>query len=667
MRSGVAPLRYRGPMATYGARWRTPDVEGRTIADHALLPQSLRELWSTERMPDPVARELGLPSGSCLGALLPGVRTRSGGGPTAILDRYLGHLLWSRRSGLRAVRVFTQPWPPSLDPLSLPLRTRTSNSLRGQAGRRLASIPLTHLTYGQLFEIPRMGVVSILDFACVGEAAIRSAQARRSGHAEVPPDLDQDEDEAGAAPWMDALQEVLALPWARQVSSQDPRFRGIWPFGPSTAYEVAEWLLQRPFEDLRTVQRAAASMQAVGRRAAALSVQPLEEALRDLLKAVSKLDERKFEALVARLGWGGRPPITLAESALIAGVTGERMRQIQSLVLDRLPEHPVYLPALDRALELLAAAAPIDVAGSAELLRRECATRVAFHPAGLLRAAAACRRPETLRIVAWGGEVRVVAASVAAQAGEIIRYAHLQAAASGATNVEEVVAEVRSALREPLTTRDVRSLLSGRPEVHFLDENWFWADSAERGVFFSLARKILSVTSPMPSNALWDAMSRFFPRRPTRARSKVRRVVPPLSVLTQVLRAHPAFVVDAQERVLSAEPLDYRAELSGVEAALVEIMRASPGCVLNRETWRKAAIDRGINLNTFSHYLTYSPVFAHLGKDVSSLCGAQVDPVAAEAVRRANALRKRERQVVDAVRRQVVRENRHVGTPASTE
>ena len=54
-----------------------------------------------------------------------------------------------------------------------------------------------------------------------------------------------------------------------------------------------------------------------------------------------------------------------------------------------------------------------------------------------------------------------------------------------------------------------------------------------------------------------------------------------------------------------------------------------------------------MNVNTFSIYLSYSPVVLHLGTDVWLLRGVRVDPAAVEAVRSANALRQREKRVLD--------------------
>jgi hypothetical protein len=119
------------------------------------------------------------------------------------------------------------------------------------------------------------------------------------------------------------------------------------------------------------------------------------------------------------------------------------------------------------------------------------------------------------------------------------------------------------------------------------------------------------------------------------------------SVLQAYYEAHPEFIVEDGEMVKPVEPLDYRAELALNEAILVDVLRSSPACVLDRASVATECIRRSMNVNTFSIYLSYSPVVVHLGKDVWSLRGVRVDPAAVEAVREANALREKEKRVLD--------------------
>jgi hypothetical protein len=54
-----------------------------------------------------------------------------------------------------------------------------------------------------------------------------------------------------------------------------------------------------------------------------------------------------------------------------------------------------------------------------------------------------------------------------------------------------------------------------------------------------------------------------------------------------------------------------------------------------------------MNPNTFSQYLSSSPVIAHVGIDMWSLRGIRVDPAAVEALREANAATPSEKRIID--------------------
>jgi hypothetical protein len=99
--------------------------------------------------------------------------------------------------------------------------------------------------------------------------------------------------------------------------------------------------------------------------------------------------------------------------------------------------------------------------------------------------------------------------------------------------------------------------------------------------------------------------------------------------------------------VKPVDPLDYRLELALNDALLVDVLRSSLACVLDRSSLAAACARRSMNDNTFSLYLTYSTAILHLGIDIWSLRAVRVDPAAVEAVRAANALRERERRVLD--------------------
>jgi hypothetical protein len=93
--------------------------------------------------------------------------------------------------------------------------------------------------------------------------------------------------------------------------------------------------------------------------------------------------------------------------------------------------------------------------------------------------------------------------------------------------------------------------------------------------------------------------------------------------------------------------LDYRNELNPTERVLFDVIRSSPASLVDRGSLSRSCSELGMNPNTFSQYLTGSPVIAHLGTDMWSLRGTRVDPAAVQALREANAAKPTEKRVID--------------------
>ena len=103
-------------------------------------------------------------------------------------------------------------------------------------------------------------------------------------------------------------------------------------------------------------------------------------------------------------------------------------------------------------------------------------------------------------------------------------------------------------------------------------------------------------------------------------------VVPPTEVLRYFYAAHPEFVIGDDGIVESTRPLDYRELLGDVEQVFVEVLRASPTGLLERSELEEAVTARGINLNTFSVFTSYSPILDHPATNVWCLRGLTIDP-----------------------------------------
>jgi hypothetical protein len=605
-----------------------------------LLPRSLREVWQSEPLPAWIVVELGLPLESTSLALGNAVWRASE--QTVLTDRqrnFLLNLVQSRRAEIQSLSVFASSIPYWLSVNEIPFSTRTRNCLRNGnlLGENLLADAdrLSNLTFKHLFEIPSMGVVSILEFTCMVEAALdRSMNA-----AEAPPALAHND-----------ILEIVAEPWADQVGPADPRFSDLLPPIPvATVFEMLDALTGSPEIDTGAVAQLAQAIPELRRRLREIEATSLEDQLSSFLQVLSRFEGERLHAVIDRFGWGGKRPITLEEAGERLGVTRERMRQLQEKVTNRLQaiSFAVYMPALDKALDVLGEASPLRPDAAARLLAARGISKGEFRPECVIAAAVACGRKPPVQLQTVKGRT-IVAATAIPFADAVLRKAYRQAHASGASNIGEVIAEL-AAEKLAVDEKAVRYVLREFSEVEFLEEDWFCHRPAnpERDRLRNVTRKMLAVTAPIELSVLREGLRREYRYRGNRGVDGWTLLVPPRSVLLAYYKTHPEFTVEDRELIKSASPLDYRVELALNDSILVDVLRSSPACVMDRASLAQECARRSMNMNTFNIYLSYSPVIVRLGMEVWSLRGVRVDPAAVEAVRQANALRFREKRIVD--------------------
>lgn len=281
-----------------------------------------------------------------------------------------------RRLGGQIHRV-TRSEQPILDeavPLaSLDLPRRLENALqrRGYVRERQV-LPLRLCDVALL---PNVGARSLLLFLLRAEAVRRLPARRARGPRATPQALS------------DAAAALIRRRWTSEISSRDPRFGAdiTLLFAPAaTAAEAARGLMRSEWsvEQARAKARQARALERKLERARSLS---LGEELYGVL--VSLISARYARALQRRFGWDGAPAGTLEVAAQVAGVSRERVRQVQARLTSRLAAlGGAWTPVLDRALAVLGRCGGCD---AQELARRLRARRISDRPftrAALLRA-----------------------------------------------------------------------------------------------------------------------------------------------------------------------------------------------------------------------------------------------------------------------------------------
>jgi hypothetical protein len=494
-----------------------------------------------------------------------------------------------------------------------------------------------------------MGTRSVLDFACCLEYAIRQRTL-------------EDGDQEQTTHSLRLLADVTNEPWVDVISEEDPRFASLFPLSSRgtllqriDAMTRLEVQLGLPVEGAVVDQvvpqpllALAGSIRGIYSRVQEIKAMPLEVALTDYVRAlvrrrpkagpVPRQEQTRVEVICARLGILGSPAVTLEEAGKMIGVTRERIRQMQLSTTSHLPSNP-YMPALDKALEVISSKCPLGEQEFTQVLRDAGVTAVDFHPSSLLAAAELCGRDPNFAIEHVGSRAWVVAGPTPMRATQVVVIARKQASAYGASNI----AEVRARAEEEGLTLDlgsVHELIAQYSPAEFLTDDWFWYPDGKRNRLFNQARKMLSVYASLQLPVLREGLRRAY-------RWRRLGVVPPRAVLRVFFEHHPMFVVDAEERVRYVELLDYRTELAEVERAFVDILRQSPTGLLDRESFESECDRRGINHNTFTAYSTYSPILEHVTTDVWALRGSRIDPAAVEAVRLASSHRPKETRLTD--------------------
>ena len=213
------------------------------------------------------------------------------------------------------------------------------------------------------------GTVTLLDFATVAEAHEATVHSWESESGAVQQEIDK----------------LRAEYPVDLISTKDPRLRDLGLIGSSVVEALANELHAEAHKLFpRQASEALTRVAAVRNVLRKIETEKLEESLLHLIRTT--MSDRYIEAITMRLGWDGLGGTTLEEAAKIAGVTRERVRQIQKRLKEELSA-VTYLPALDRAIATLDQAAETFEQDAALLLRREGVVYDSFLPAGVVSAA----------------------------------------------------------------------------------------------------------------------------------------------------------------------------------------------------------------------------------------------------------------------------------------
>lgn len=369
---------------------------------------------------------------------------------------------------------------------------------------------------------------------------------------------------------------------------------------------------------------------------------PVLERAFDRLLAWAKVPPARRPALAARLAWPDGRRRTLQEAGDMAGVTRERVRQVQKRFEERV-RRQVRVPVLERGLTIIRGSVPTTAEEASELLVDRGLAEGSVHPAALARLAEVLGVDPGFEVVGLGpvGDV-VVAAGRAERARALHRAkAELKRAARPFGFIHADLARTRFAdtLGDDAEIVELVMQVAG---AILLEAGWFYLKTDSREPAVRLIEDMLAVAGGMLSaEEIAEGFERRLRWRGAAGHHDQEGWYPSPEALLAFCRSRPElFRVDGR-MISSTRPLDPARRLVGVERIMVEALLDAPGRVLRRDDFEREVVARGVNRNTFSVYTSYSPFIRDLGGGLWSVRGVEPDPIEIERLRRRRPARRR--------------------------
>jgi len=337
---------------------------------------------------------------------------------------------------------------------------------------------------------------------------------------------------------------------------------------------------------------------------------PLDELLNALLARV--VPSRHFQAMGRRLGWDGRGGVSLKEAARLPGVTRERIRQVEETTKMRL-KVVTYFPALDRAIAVLdRAAGNLDFDAHVTLQRKRI-TEKPFLPRGVVTATEIFSKPRRFEI----GPSPSAVHSPGMGSSEFSRALRSVCKIAHVSSVENLHIQVKDLVGEGVLIASTQRWLENNNLVEWLDDDhrWFLASKKGRLRYFTILRKMLSVSPVISSRSLLNGTRRYM-----RFRGQSCRI--PLHVFEDLCRTAGLHVEDGV--VSSLKPIDQNKALPDVERKMYQILKEDNDPI-TRKAFRAKCIAAGIKPNTFGTFLTISPIFERVSRGIYSLRDSDIN------------------------------------------
>lgn len=370
--------------------------------------------------------------------------------------------------------------------------------------------------------------------------------------------------------------------------------------------------------------------------------EPLLERAFDRLLAWAKVPPGRSPALAARLGWPDGRPSSLQEAGDMAGVTRERVRQIQRR-FEELVRGRVRVPVLERALAVIQGNLPTTAERVSEALLDQGLSEGRVHPAALARLATILGVQPRFEIVLLDPLGDVVVTPSEASRVQALKRARgdLKRATRpyGFIHIDLARTIVAKILGDP----GIVELALHAAKAEPLQAGWYYVQTDSREPAIRLTEDMLAVAGgTLPASEIREGFERRLRWRRSAGHRHQEGWCPSQEALLAFCRSRPDRFRVEGDVVRSTGPLHFEERIVGVERTMVEVLLEAPGRVLRREDFEREVVARGVNVNTFSVYTSYSPFIRELGGGLWAVRGVEPDPIEVERLRRRRRARRRQ-------------------------
>jgi len=519
----------------------------------------------------------------------------------------------------------------------LQVSVRTRNCLGQYVKSELEEIRLSEITFGDLTRIPNMGSKSIIEFL----AYMEDFQGPVGGS-------DQTSEIKELQTTLDHLVlELRRQPWTREIISGDARFPQIMrPIGDvhlqvGDSFEI---LLEGLTDFSRSypppqIQGAIDLLKSVKHKVDELQQMPLDDVLKDFISShFKRAQQHNLAAIHTRFGLIREGTLTLEEAGHIAGVTRERIRQIEKKIIDRIVrgDNPTFMPGLSSAISLLNSNIGVNVLDYSDQLQSRRITSSNISADSIILFAKLCNYSGVdveIKRISDGSRI------ITREDFNVNRITTVCGRLFSRNGIADIRIVARHFdIREEEFIPMAQTFLANTRNWKALDkEKRWWIHSGDskytRNRLINIARKVLCVSNPISVDDLREGYLKTARLRNSSSEAYSGDwaiTVPSRAAMLAFFSRIDGYSVN-DDLISTEEFLDYRQELGDVERTIIEVFLTSPTGVLRRNDILRECVKRGINENSLIVYTTYSPVIQHIAQETFKLIGKFVPAEALSA------------------------------------